>query len=230
MIFRHRARPDDKSRTTHPAHFLFFQHTRFMENRNQTAQDHASGQPSETDMILGRPADQASKDIVAAVAPDQIDPVLRPRYQQLLQLRDYLIDEENSLQAQDEEVQPKDRQQADAESASAINLRDVAFARAMTYNELIQEVNEALGRIERGTYGRCELTGKPIPAERLDAIPWTRFTAEAEAHLERQGQAPAQFRFPGAGRLKGSSETIELSGNATAATDEGPISPSQSAD
>ncbi|MBV9999423.1 MAG: TraR/DksA C4-type zinc finger protein [Verrucomicrobia bacterium] len=105
----------------------------------------------------------------------------------------------------------------------------MAFARAMTYNELIEEVNEALGRIEGGTYGRCELTGKPIPAERLDAIPWTRFTAEAEAQLEREGQAPAQFRFPDAGRLKGSSETIELSGgNETQTTEEGPASPSQS--
>jgi RNA polymerase-binding transcription factor DksA len=155
------------------------------------------------------------------VAPDQIDPALRPRYQQLLQLRDYLIDQENDLQSQGEEVQPKDRQQADAESATVINLRDMAFARAMTYNELVEEVNEALGRIEHGTYGRCELTGKPIPADRLDAIPWTRFTAEAEAQLEKEGQASAQFRFPEAGRLKGSSETIELSGNEPQNTQEG---------
>jgi RNA polymerase-binding transcription factor DksA len=188
-----------------------------MENQNQTPQNNASGQPSQTDIILGRPADQAPKDIVSTVAPDRIDPALRPRYQQLLQIRDDLIDQENSLQAQGEEVQPKDRQQADAESATVINLRDMAFARAMTYNELIEEVNEALSRIEQGTYGRCELTGKPIPADRLGAIPWTRFTAEAEAQLEREGQAPAQFRLPEAGRLKGSSETIELSGDETSA-------------
>jgi RNA polymerase-binding transcription factor DksA len=182
-----------------------------MENQDQTPQKTTSQQTSQTDVILGRPADQAPRDVVAAVTHDQIDPALRPRYQQLLQFRDYLIDQENNLQAQGEEVQPKDRQQADAESATVINLRDMAFARAMTYNELIGEVNEALSRIERGTYGRCELTGKPIPADRLDAIPWTRFTAEAEAQLESEGRAPAQFRFPEAGRLKGSSGTIELS-------------------
>jgi DnaK suppressor protein len=188
-----------------------------MKNENQTPQNNASGQPDQTDIILGRPADQAPRDIVSVVAPDRIDPALRPRYQQLLQLRDYLIDQENSLEAQGEEVQPKDQQQADAESATVISLRDMAFAQAMTYNELIEEVNEALSRIEQGTYGRCELTGKPIPADRLDAIPWTRFTAEAEAQLESEGQAPTRFRFPEAGRLKGSSETMELSENETSA-------------
>jgi hypothetical protein len=46
---------------------------------------------------------------------------------------------------------------------------------------------EALKRIEKDAYGTCELTGKPIPRARLDAIPWTRFTVEAQAQLEREG-------------------------------------------
>ena len=33
----------------------------------------------------------------------------------------------------------------------------------------------------------CELTGKAIPRARLEAIPWTRFTVEAQAQLEREG-------------------------------------------
>ena len=39
-------------------------------------------------------------------------------------------------------------------------------------------------RIEDGTYGICELTGKPIGWKRLEAIPWTRFSVEAENQLE----------------------------------------------
>ncbi len=31
------------------------------------------------------------------------------------------------------------------------------------------------------------MTGKPIPKTRLDAIPWTRFTVEAQSQLEREG-------------------------------------------
>jgi hypothetical protein len=44
-----------------------------------------------------------------------------------------------------------------------------------------------LKRIEKDTYGICELTNKSIPKARLDAIPWTRFTVEAQAQLEREG-------------------------------------------
>ena len=39
-------------------------------------------------------------------------------------------------------------------------------------------------RIEDGSYGFCELTGKPIPRARLEAIPWTRFSLEAGNQLE----------------------------------------------
>lgn len=38
----------------------------------------------------------------------------------------------------------------------------------------LDEINAALQRIEDGTYGICEVCGKPIGAERLEAIPWTR--------------------------------------------------------
>ena len=53
--------------------------------------------------------------------------------------------------------------------------------------DAVYEIEEALKRIEKNTYGICELTGKPIPRARLEAIPWTRFTVEAQAQLEREG-------------------------------------------
>jgi len=37
------------------------------------------------------------------------------------------------------------------------------------------------------SYGKCELTGNPIEPARLEAIPWTRFSAAAERQLEQQG-------------------------------------------
>jgi len=41
--------------------------------------------------------------------------------------------------------------------------------------KLLLEVQDALGRIEDGTYGICEGNGEPIPKQRLRAIPWARY-------------------------------------------------------
>jgi DnaK suppressor protein len=48
--------------------------------------------------------------------------------------------------------------------------RVIATARALRSN--LREVERALGKLDDGTYGRCERCGGPIGDERLDAIPW----------------------------------------------------------
>jgi RNA polymerase-binding transcription factor DksA len=65
--------------------------------------------------------------------------------------------------------------------------RDFALSLLSSDQDAVYEIEEALKRIEKDTYGVCELTGKPIPRQRLEAIPWTRFTVEAQAQLERDG-------------------------------------------
>jgi RNA polymerase-binding protein DksA len=40
--------------------------------------------------------------------------------------------------------------------------------------QTLAEIDAALQRIEDGTYGTCEICGKPIGADRLAAIPWAR--------------------------------------------------------
>lgn len=42
-------------------------------------------------------------------------------------------------------------------------------------DQLLTEVNDALDRIERGTFGRCEECGQEISRERLEAVPYTRY-------------------------------------------------------
>ncbi|MCW5556742.1 MAG: TraR/DksA C4-type zinc finger protein [Verrucomicrobiae bacterium] len=65
--------------------------------------------------------------------------------------------------------------------------RDFALSLLSSDQDALYEIEEALKRIEKSTYGTCELTGKPIPRARLDAIPWARFTVEAQAQLEKEG-------------------------------------------
>jgi RNA polymerase-binding protein DksA len=55
--------------------------------------------------------------------------------------------------------------------------------------KLLDEIHKALERIEDGTYGICEGTGKPIPKVRLKAQPWARYCVEYARKLE-QGFVP----------------------------------------
>jgi DnaK suppressor protein len=65
--------------------------------------------------------------------------------------------------------------------------RDFALGMLSSEQDALYEIDEALNRIRDGSYGKCEVTGKPIEATRLEAIPWTRFSAAAEKQLEREG-------------------------------------------
>ena len=47
-------------------------------------------------------------------------------------------------------------------------------------------INKALARIENGTYGKCTNCGKPIPEERLRALPLTLYDVECQSKLEKK--------------------------------------------
>jgi len=66
--------------------------------------------------------------------------------------------------------------------------REFALSLATTEQDVIYEVDEALMRIEEGTYGFCEMTGVAIEKARLEVIPYTRFSVQAQARME-QGRA-----------------------------------------
>lgn len=52
--------------------------------------------------------------------------------------------------------------------------------------KLLMEIDDALQRIENGTYGICEGTGQPIPKARLEAQPWARYSVEYARIVEQQ--------------------------------------------
>jgi RNA polymerase-binding transcription factor DksA len=63
--------------------------------------------------------------------------------------------------------------------------RDFALSLLSSEQEALSELEAAIQRIKLGTYGICEGTGKPIAKERLLAVPFTRFSAEAQKEIER---------------------------------------------
>ena len=65
--------------------------------------------------------------------------------------------------------------------------RNLTLVAATATQTTIFEVMAALHRIERGTYGVCELTGEPIESARLEVIPWTRYSLTGQHELEKAG-------------------------------------------
>lgn len=65
------------------------------------------------------------------------------------------------------------------ESSQEQEDRDALWNLLGNENDQLFEVDCALQRIRDGIYGFCEETGHVIPAERLRAVPWTRYSLEA---------------------------------------------------
>jgi DnaK suppressor protein len=61
-----------------------------------------------------------------------------------------------------------------ADQASGTNEVHIQLRLRQTDAKILQAIEEALERIEKGTYGICRDCGEPIAAARLNAIPWTR--------------------------------------------------------
>ena len=76
--------------------------------------------------------------------------------------------------------QPDDIDRASMETDKALDLRTKDRIR-----KLISKIDEALDRIEDGTYGYCEETGEPIGIERLEARPVATLSIEAQERHER---------------------------------------------
>jgi len=72
------------------------------------------------------------------------------------------------------EMMGNSRQGDMADQADGINEVHIALKLRQTDAKILQAIEEALARIDRGTYGICRDCGEPISDARLNAIPWTR--------------------------------------------------------
>ncbi len=106
--------------------------------------------------------------------------------QLLIGLRDRLTDQRNGL-AKESAKEMESYGVHMADSGTDNFDRDFNLSLLSSDQDVIYEIEEALKRIEKETYGTCEITGKPIPQTRLNAIPWTRFRVDAQSELEQYG-------------------------------------------
>ena len=119
------------------------------------------------------------------------DPFLKRQKERLLQLRDGMLDSMSGVardtlraRAEGSEASAFGMHQADAGSDAYD--RDFALSLLSQEQDALYEIDEALKRIEQGTYGMCELCNKAILHARLEAIPFARYTVDCQSQLEKQ--------------------------------------------
>jgi len=167
--------------------------------------------PRHTKTPRRKPRAKTSDVLGAPPQKERIKPKWRQYYERLIELRHQLARRQTALAQSAIEEQPVFSSHM-ADAGTDTYDRDFALSVLSAEQNAAYEIEEALNRIRDGSYGICELTSKPIEPERLQAIPWTRFSTEAEKQLEREG-AVARARL-------GPRETVENSSSATEAESE----------
>lgn len=125
---------------------------------------------------------------------EKLSPFLRKQKSKLLQLRDSLLDSmmgvsRDTLRARAEGSEASAFGMHQADAGSDAYDRDFALSLLSQEQDALYEIEEALKRVDAGTYGICEMSGKPIPHARLEAIPFARFTVECQTQIEKQKKA-----------------------------------------
>jgi DnaK suppressor protein len=129
----------------------------------------------------------STRDVVSRPPkPPKINPKWEPQYHHLIDLRNHFLRQSGML-TQDANVERPSVSEHMADAGTDSYDRDFALSMLSSDQNALYEIDQAIRRIENNTYGICELTGKPIQRERLSAIPWARFSLEAEQQLEQRG-------------------------------------------
>ena len=123
-------------------------------------------------------------------------------YEILLELRNRLTHQMDDLKKESaEEMSSYSMHMADSGTDNFD--RDNALSLLSSDQDAVYEIDEALKRIEKNIFGVCELTGKKISKTRLTAVPWARYTVEAQARLEKDGAVRQRNKLGSLGTIDG---------------------------
>jgi len=141
------------------------------------------------------PGDASSPSKAKEVVVDvKLSPFLKKQKERLLALRDTMLDSmagvaKDNLRSRAEGSEASAFGMHQADAGSDAYDRDFALSLLSQEQDALYEIEEALKRIDAGTYGLCEMSGKPIPHARLEAIPFARCTVECQSQIEKQKKA-----------------------------------------
>jgi len=137
-----------------------------------------------------RVAEEEGATIEIAKGPVKMTPFLKKQRQRLIELRDAYM---NSIEGVASETMGGGADASafgmhQADAGSDAYDRDFALSLLGKEQDALYEINEALKRIDNGTYGICEGTGEKIMEERLEAMPFARYGIAWQEKIEREGR------------------------------------------
>ena len=127
------------------------------------------------------------------VAPEklaELTPFQQSQKAKLIALRGELTDQLYGIKQDAREALDSDNGSGEHQGDAGSDAYDRDFALSMLSKETdsLNEVEEALHRLDLGTYGICEASGEPIPEPRLEYLPFVRYTVEVQAQMEADGK------------------------------------------
>jgi DnaK suppressor protein len=105
--------------------------------------------------------------------------------------RDKLLARRESLFSQVTEAEMSSRErdleatQDPADMAANAYTKELLISMSANDRVLLQLIDEALARVERGEFGECDNCGEPVSEKRLDAVPWARYCLKCQDLQER---------------------------------------------
>ena len=149
--------------------------------------------------ILGFNPAKGKKPRAAMIDESEVPDKYRRYYRLLLELRHHVLvqlgehTEETLLKSsKDDSGDLSGYGQHMADAGTDTFDRDFALSLVSGEQEALAEIEAAIKRVHDGTYGICESTQKPIAKERLLAVPFTRYSAEAKKEVERHSHRAIQ--------------------------------------
>ena len=143
------------------------------------------GAASLTDILGFNPKEKRTN---TELVESEIAKKWRKYYKLLIDLRAHVSDEINLHTADTLTHNARDdsgNTSSPADSGTDSFDRDFALSLVSSEQDALVEIEEAIIRIKDGSYGLCEITEKAIPAARLSAVPFTRYSLEGQAEHER---------------------------------------------
>jgi RNA polymerase-binding transcription factor DksA len=108
---------------------------------------------------------------------------LRDQLERLLLLRERISGE--ILSSSRDSLSPTARDPSLSDQGTDTFDREFALNQLSSEQDVLFEIDSAIRRLEDGTYGICEISGDPINIERLQALPYVRYTIATQSELEK---------------------------------------------